>query len=116
MRSAPDSVYPARGREILSDNARALFDLTRLKLLAQPLGLTKIQAADTGATLRFGEQTTIDPFTLVSMVEDEPESYALDGPFKLRVRWQLETENERMGAIEELLIRLGARSEASAAA
>jgi len=101
---------------LLPAAARALFDLTRLKLLAQPLGLTKIQAADTGATLRFGEQTTIDPFTLVSMVEDEPESYALDGPFKLRVRWQLETENERMEAIEELLIRLGARSEASAAA
>ena len=101
---------------LLPTATRTLFELTRLKLLAQQLGVMKIQAENRGGSLRFGERATIDPIVLVAMVEDQPETYSLDGPHKLRFRWALERDEERIGAAEALLVELGATSETSAAA
>ena len=101
---------------LLPTATRTLFELTRLKLLAQQLGVTKIQAENKGGTLRFGEHTTIDPAVLVTMVEDHAEAYSLDGPSKLRFRWELERDEDRLGAAEALLVQLGATADTSAAA
>ncbi len=101
---------------LLPTATQTLFELTRLKLLAQQLGVTKIQAENRGGTLRFGERATIDPIVLVAMVEDQPEAYSLEGPSKLRFRWALERDEERIGAAETLLVRLGATNDASAEA
>ena len=101
---------------LLPTATRTLFELTRLKLLAQQLGVTKIQAENKGGTLRFGEHTTIDPAVLVAMVEDHAEAYSLDGPSKLRFRWALERDEDRIGAAEALLVQLGAAAETSAPA
>ena len=72
---------------LLPTATRTLFELTRLKLLAQQLGVMKIQAENRGGSLRFGERAAIDPIVLVAMVEDQAETYSLEGPFKLRFRW-----------------------------
>jgi transcription-repair coupling factor (superfamily II helicase) len=101
---------------LLPTATRTLFELTRLKLLAQQLGVTKIQAENKGGTLRFSERAVIDPSVLVAMVEDQAETYSLEGPFKLRFRWNLALDEERIGAAEALLVRLGATNETAAAA
>ena len=101
---------------LLPPATRTLFELTRLKLLAQPLGVTKLQAENRGGTVRFGPRAAIDPVVLIAMVEDQPEIYSLDGPFKLRFRWELALDEDRIGAAEQLLLQLGATSETSAAA
>jgi len=96
--------------------AQNLFELTRLKLMAQSLGVKKIRAGDTGGTFEFAERAAVDPIRLISLVEDEPESFRLDGPFKLRIKWALDSEEERPAAVAELLTRLGATERDSAAA
>ena len=101
---------------LLPKAARTLFELTRLKLMAQSLGAKKIRAGTTGGTLEFGERAAVDPIRLVNLVEDEPESFRLDGPFKLRFKWALDSDEERPGAVGELLTRLGAMDQDSAAA
>lgn len=101
---------------LLPPATRTLFELTRLKLLAQQLGVTKVQAENRGGTVRFGARAAIDPVALIAMVEDQPETYSLDGPFKLRFRWDLALDEDRIGAAERLLLQLGATSETSAAA
>ncbi len=101
---------------LLPTATRTLFELTRLKLLAQQLGVTKIQAENRGGTLQFSERAAIDPIVLVAMVEDQAETYSLEGPFKLRFRWNLALDEERIGAAEALLVQLGATNETAAAA
>jgi transcription-repair coupling factor (superfamily II helicase) len=100
---------------LLPTPARTLFELTRLKLLAQQLGIMKIQAENRGGSLQFGARAAIDPLILVGMVEDQPECYSMDGPFKLRFRWELDRDEDRIGATETLLTELGATSDATAA-
>ena len=101
---------------LLPEATRTLFELARLKRLAQSLGVKKIRAGDTGGTLEFTERAAVDPVRLVRLVEDEPESFRLDGPFRLRIRWTLDADEERLAAVGELLIRLGAAQPDAAAA
>ena len=101
---------------LLPEAARTLFELARLKRLAQSLGVKKIRAGNTGGTLEFTECAAVDPVRLVNLVEDEPESFRLDGPFRLRIRWALDADEDRLAAVGELLVRLGAAQPDAAAA
>ena len=58
----------------------------------------------------------LDPKALVGLVEDEPERYRLDGPFKLRFSSTAASEAERIRAVEKLLLRLGATEPEAASA
>ncbi|MCY3731433.1 MAG: hypothetical protein OXF98_08835, partial [Rhodospirillaceae bacterium] len=62
------------------------------------------------------ERAAVEPVRLVRLVEDEPESFRLDGPFRLRIRWAPDADEERLAAVGELLIRLGAAQPGAAAA
>ena len=93
---------------LLPSPTRTLFEITRLKLLAHQLGAVKIQASLSGGQIRFGEHSTMDPLALLSLVEDQPEDYRLDGPFRLRFKWDQESGEDRIRALETILAQLGA--------
>jgi transcription-repair coupling factor (superfamily II helicase) len=48
---------------LLPEPARYLFEVTRLKLQAEALGIIKIEASAGGGKLRFRQDTSIDPET-----------------------------------------------------
>jgi len=77
-------------------------------LLAHQLGVVKIQASLSGGQIRFGEHSTMDPLALLSLVEDQPEDYRLDGPFRLRFKWDQKSGEDRIRALETILARLSA--------
>jgi len=101
---------------LLPSQAKTLFELADLKLLALSIGVTKIQAGDRGGSVTFGEHASIDPLKLVKLIDEAPETYRLDGPYKLRFTWELDSPGERLPATAELLGALGAVSETAAAA
>ena len=70
--------------------------------------MVKIQAGLSGGQMRFGEHSAMDPLTLLSLVEDQPEDYRLNGPFKLRFKWNQVSGEGRIRALEIILSRLGA--------
>jgi transcription-repair coupling factor (superfamily II helicase) len=100
---------------LLPPPVKTLFAITWLKLLAQRLGVAKIQAGAHSGSVRFGERSSVDPHALISLVEDDAESYRLDGPFKLRFSWQADSAEQRIDALETLLLKLGADAQAAAA-
>jgi len=74
-----------------------------LKLQAQQLGIEKIDAADKGGYLVFGEQTRTDPVALVSLVQNEGDIYRLSGAHRLQFRLDLEEPEQRFRHLENLL-------------
>jgi transcription-repair coupling factor (superfamily II helicase) len=100
---------------LLPPQTRALFGITWLKLLAQGLGVVKIQAGNDGGTIRFGERANVDPAVLVRLIEEQPELFRLDGPVKLRFTWPPGSKPDRLAALETLLLRLGADPASEAA-
>ena len=101
---------------LLPPQSKTLFELAGLKLLALGIGIIKIQAGARGGSLTFGEHASIDPLKLVKLIDEAPEVYRLDGPYKLRFTWALESPGERIPAAEVLLFELGAAHETAAAA
>ena len=93
---------------LLPGATRVLFDIARIKLLARSIGIRTIRAGDRGGSMTFDADASIDPVKLVTLIEQSPEHYRLDGPYKLRFSWQLETEAERLAATQRLLTDLGA--------
>jgi transcription-repair coupling factor (superfamily II helicase) len=101
---------------LLPPPLKSLFTITALKLLAASLGIAKIQASSEGGSIRFAERSKIEPARLLKIIEGDPKHYRLDGPYKLRFSWQLESPDKRVGAVEKLLRRLAPAPSAAAAA
>ncbi len=93
---------------LLPEPAKQLFEVTRLKLLAEKLGITKIEAHANGGKLRFASDTPVDPFTLVRLVQKESHRYSLSGASELKFRQDTVQAQDRIKMVENLLGKLGA--------
>ena len=90
----------------LPESTKNLFRLTKIKLLAQTMGLSKIDAGPAGGRVEFGPDTRVHPLTIVKMVQIQPQFYKLDGADKLKFAIETETAEQRLDMIEELLEKL----------
>ena len=69
---------------LLPPPTKTLFAITRLKLLAEPLGIRKIEAGPAGGRILFKPKPAIDPVQIILLIQQQPKIYKLDGPDKLR--------------------------------
>ncbi len=83
-----------------------LMRIAALKRDAEALGIQKIDAADAGGYLDFGSETSLDPVTLVQMVQNESQIYRLHGAHRLQFRLDLGDTAVRFDKVERLLDRL----------
>jgi transcription-repair coupling factor (superfamily II helicase) len=87
--------------------AQSLLRIAKLKLTARAIGVRRLDLGLQGGSLVFEADSSIDPATLVSLVQRGAREYRLEGPLKLRVSRELPTENARFEFAAELLRRLG---------
>ena len=80
--------------------------IAALKKRATALGIEKIDAADTGGYLVFGDDSRIDPVALVKLVQNDSRCYRLQGSHRLSFRLDLQDVEARFRAIENLMDRL----------
>ncbi|MFA7438943.1 transcription-repair coupling factor [Castellaniella sp.] len=70
----------------LPEAARTLIDLHRLRLQAEPLGITKIDAGDTQAALQFGPEPAVEPLRIIELVQKDRQ-VRLNGPDRLKLNY-----------------------------
>jgi transcription-repair coupling factor (superfamily II helicase) len=95
---------------------KTLFAITALKLLAEQIGIAKIRAGAEGGSITFAKAARVDPARVLTLIEGDAKRYRLDGPYKLKFSWTLETPEKRIAALDQMLRRLGAEDAAAAAA
>lgn len=88
---------------LLPDSTKRLFKLAELKLKAKPLNLKKIEANQNGVRIIFGEHPRINPQKLISLIQDRPHFYQLQGQDALRYVLPLENPETRINAISKLI-------------
>ncbi|HET7396434.1 MAG TPA: transcription-repair coupling factor [Gammaproteobacteria bacterium] len=98
---------------LLPPPAKTLFRIAELKLKAAPLGVRKIEAGPAGGRILFGSNTQVDPMTVIRMIQQQPKHYRLDGQDRLRFTCELPDTEQRIAAIEALLVRLGGEAAAA---
>jgi len=91
---------------------RLLFDLTRLKLQATPLGVRKIEAGATGGRIVFHPEPEVDPGSVIRLVQSEPGRFRLDGAERLRFAGDFPDVASRVEAVRRLLGSLEIRAAA----
>ena len=91
---------------LLPDSAKNLMRITALKKLATRAGIEKIDAADRGGYLVFGQDSRIDPVALIQLVQNDSKRYRLQGSHRLQIKDDLGDLEKRFVTIENLLTRL----------
>jgi transcription-repair coupling factor (superfamily II helicase) len=94
---------------LLPEPARNHMRIAAIKLQAQSLGIEKIDAADGGGYIVFGEQTRTDPVALVSLVETQGETYRLTGAHRLQFRLDLSNTGRRFDTVTNLMDTLASK-------
>jgi transcription-repair coupling factor (superfamily II helicase) len=88
---------------LLPEPAKNLFRIARLRSIAAPLGVERLDVAPGGGSVTFTADTPIDPGALILMVQKSGRSMRFDGPSKLRFTGQHEEPEQRFDAAGRLL-------------
>lgn len=91
---------------LLPEATKNLMQVTRLKLLAEQLGISKVEANKEFGRIEFGSKTTIDPLTIVQLVQTRPQAYRLDGATHLRFFAPMEDPADRIQHTHRVLATL----------
>ncbi|MEY3201187.1 MAG: hypothetical protein RIR70_737 [Pseudomonadota bacterium] len=89
----------------LPEQTQALMQTHKLRILAKPLGVAKIDASDTRISLQFIPNPPIEPMRIISLIQKN-RHYKLAGQDKLTVSKVSEGLSARVGAVREVLVAL----------
>lgn len=97
---------------LLPETTKNLFRITELKLIAQKLGIQKIDGTATGGRIEFKDKPNIDPARIIALIQKQPNVYKLEGPKRLRFIMAQQAANERIANVTALLASLTQRGQA----
>ena len=70
---------------LLPDYLKNLFSVTKVKLIAQHIGVTNIEATDSSIKIKFTEQPNINHVKLIELIQTQSEHYHFDGKQTFRI-------------------------------
>ena len=91
---------------LLPPAVKNLFKVTELKLLAEKMGIEKIETNASGGRLDFSNETTVDPLKIVQLIQKDPATYQLAGGTALKFKMQNSDTTQRVQSVEQVLAHL----------
>ena len=85
---------------LLPDAVKHLLAVTEVKLLVEPIGITKIDASEDMARIQFNDTPNIDPLKLIKLIQSQPKQYQLKGQKELLFFDTMPNIEQRIHAIE----------------
>ena len=90
----------------LPPQAQTLIDVHRLRVLSQPYGVTKVDAAPGAISIHFKPKPPIDPMAIIHLIQKN-RAIKLAGNDKLRIERALPEPRERVQLVRDVLRSLG---------
>ena len=91
---------------LLPEPIKTLFRVTALKLRAEALGIKKLDAGEKGGRIEFDQETTVDPGSIVELIQSEPHRYKMATANQLVIDDKMQTPETRFTKMERLLERM----------
>jgi len=88
---------------LLPDAVKNLMRQTRVRFEAESLGITKVEASKTGGRVEFASKTSVDPLTIVKLVQKQPQHYRLEGANHLKFSFDMENADQRLKQVSQVL-------------
>ena len=90
----------------LPPQAQTLFDVHRLRVIARPYGVLKVDASPLVTTITFRKEAPVDPMRIIDLIRKQRD-VKLVGNEKLRIERALEQPGERALMVRDVLRQLG---------
>jgi len=90
----------------LPPQAQTLIDVHRLRVIARPYGVVKVDAAPGVITITFKKNPPIDPMRIIEMIQKN-KHIKLAGNEKLRIERELPDSKARAQMVRDVLRNLG---------
>ncbi|MEW6992686.1 transcription-repair coupling factor [Colwelliaceae bacterium MEBiC 14330] len=88
---------------LLPQATKNLIHIAKLRLKAQAIGISRIEASSSGGSIEFGESTTVDPMLIIGLIQKQPAVYSMAGASKLRFTKANEDTQARFTLITNIL-------------
>ena len=89
----------------LPEPATALLSTHRLRIMAKPMGIVKVDASAEGATLQFDKNPSIDPAKIIALIQKH-KYIKLAGQDKLKIIQNTPTVAQKVQCVKDLLKQL----------
>jgi transcription-repair coupling factor (superfamily II helicase) len=90
---------------LLPEPAQTLLDSHRLRILAKPLGIAKVDASEEAIAIQFIANPPIDPMKIITLIQSK-RHIKMVGQDKLRIEVKHEELNARVLAIKNFFNEL----------
>ncbi len=87
---------------LLPDPAKTLLDSHRLRIVAKPLGIVRIDASANSIQINFAPNPPIDPAKIIQLIQNNRE-YTLSGPDRLKIQVAIPETEKRVKRINQLI-------------
>ncbi len=87
---------------LLPDPCKKLFQVTKLKITASSIGITKIELGEKGGRIIFNDKPNIDPMLIINLIQTQSSTYKFDGNDKLKITKEFEDPEERIQFLNNL--------------
>jgi transcription-repair coupling factor (superfamily II helicase) len=91
---------------LLPQAAKNLVHIAKLKLKAQKMGITRIDAGPAGGSFEFSSETKVDPMFIIGLIQQQPKIYKMEGANKLKFKQVTEDAKSRFILITTMLNEL----------
>ena len=91
---------------LLPDAVKALFEVAELRLMAERIGIMKLDFGPQGGRVEFAEKTRANPAALIELIQERSLDFQMRGPEKLRILMQEDEPLARFKEARLLLERL----------
>jgi len=88
---------------LLPEQTWSLFKITEIKIMAQKLGISKIDATPKGGRIDFIAKPHINPAKIIELIQTKPNIYQLEGPQKLKFKQDLTDRQVRIKEVMRLV-------------
>ncbi|WP_206484390.1 transcription-repair coupling factor [Thalassotalea sp. G2M2-11] len=69
---------------LLPQATKNLIQIAKLRLKAQKIGIARIEASTAGGSIEFSDDTKVDPMFIISLIQQQPSVFKMEGANKLK--------------------------------
>jgi len=88
---------------LLPQPTKNLVHIAKLRLKAQTIGISRIEASNTGGSIEFSNNTSVDPMKIIGLIQKQPAVYSMAGANKLKFVKANEDSQARFSLITNIL-------------
>ncbi|WP_371185732.1 transcription-repair coupling factor [Thalassotalea maritima] len=91
---------------LLPAATKNMFHQAKLRLIAQRLGIKRIDASANGGSIEFNDDTSVEPLHIIQLIQSQPAVYQMAGANKLKFVLNDADAGQRISAVKQLLAQL----------